>query len=184
MLPAGSVVPPQLTLATCAPRRRLPPAAARAPLLADARRAAWVAQDLLFTQQERLRALQRRLDEHEQHCPPAQQWEDALAFLAAGADGGAGPASPPPPRAAQHKRKQPEELVPPVTGSAVKGPRPDGAPGGAAAAAARAAAAPAAAQPASTQHTAGTSTQTQRSSVVVPKQRVIAGRGRGRGRGR
>lgn len=167
------------------PLRRLPPEAARAPRLADPGRAAWVTQDLLFSQQERLRVLQRGLKEHEQHCTPAQQWDDALAFLSAGADGGAGPASPPVPRAAQHKRKQPEEHVPPATGSAVKKPRPDGAPGAAAAAGAPAARAARAAQPASTntQQTGGTSTQMQRSSLFMPTQKVLGPGGRG-GRGR
>lgn len=163
---------------------RLPPPPARAPRLAEPHRAVWVTQDLLFSQQERLRVLQRRLDPHEQHCPPAQQWDDALAFLAAGADGGAGPASPPVPRAAQHKRKQPEEQVPPVTGSAVKKPRPDGSAGTAAAAAA--AKAPRAVQPASThtQQTGGTSTQTQRSTLFVPPVKRVEGRGGRGGRGR
>lgn len=142
------------------------------PRLADQRRATWVAQDVLFTQAERLRVLQRQLEECEQRCSTAQQWEDAVAFLAGGADGAASPALP---RAAQHKRKQAE--VAPVSASAVKKPRPDGM----AAAAARAAAG-AAAQPASTQQTGGMSNNTQRTTVSIT-QKVVQGGGRGRGRG-
>lgn len=125
----------------------------------------WVAQDVLFTQNERLRGVQRRLDACEQRCPASQQFDDALAFLAL-ADG----AEPEAPRAALHKRKEQEAAGAPVSGSAVKAARPsgDGRQG---------------AQPAATQLT-GSTQQTQRtnaSAAVEARVQRVSGRGRGRG---
>lgn len=120
---------------------------------------AWVAQDILFTANDRLRSVQRRLDTCEQRCPASQQFDDALAFLAL-ADG----SEPEVPRAAVHKRKQPEA---PVSGSAVKAARPSGQ----------------GAQPAATQLT-GSTQQTQRSNAstaVEARVQRVAGHGRGRG---
>lgn len=161
--------------------RRLPPQAP-AQRLADPRRAAWVTQDILFTQAERL-CVQAGAPER---CPVSQQLEDALAFLAAVAGGDAA-ASPAPPRATQHKRKEPEAAAAaPASGSAVKAPRPDealaaaaGRPtaaAGAGAAIATAAAAAAHRLPASTQQT-GSTQRTDVSEVGKPKK--VSGRGRG-----
>ena len=157
---------------------RLPPRAP-APRVPDAARAAWVAQDVLFSQSERLRALQAKLEACEQRCPPEQQFEDALAFL----DGGGGSEASPlrAPCTALVKRKQVEEEALPALGSTAKAARPSGGAGAAGPAAARA-------QPATTQQTGGASNRTDVSDVGQPRR--VAGHGRGRaipgrgGRGR
>jgi hypothetical protein len=123
---------------------------------------AWVAQDILFTANDRLRGVQQRLDTCEQRCPASQQFDDALAFLAL-ADG----SEPEAPRAAVHKRKEPEA---PVSASAVKAARPSGE-------------GQQAAQPAATQQT-GSTQQTQRtnaSAAVEARVQRVSGHGRGRG---
>ncbi|KAL4458547.1 hypothetical protein ABPG75_013412 [Micractinium tetrahymenae] len=71
---------------------RLPPGDPMAPL-EDPKRAAWVVQELLFTQAAWGRGLARRLDACQQRCPLEQQFEDLLAFLAAGSGGQAGAAA-------------------------------------------------------------------------------------------
>ena len=137
--------------------RRLPPRHG-----APRKAGLWVAQDVLFTQNERLRSVQRRLDACELRCPASQQFDDALAFLAL-AEG----AKEEPPRAALHKRKQQEPPGAPVSGSAVKAARPSGN----------------GAQPAATQQT-GSTQQTQRtnaSAAVEARVQRVSGRGRGRG---
>lgn len=123
---------------------------------------AWVAQDILFTANDRLRGVQRRLDACEQRCPPSQQFDDALAFLAL-EDG----TEPEAPRAALQKRKEPEA---PVSASAVKAARPSGE-------------GRQGAQPAATQQT-GSTQQTQRtnaSAAVEARVQRVSGHGRGRG---
>lgn len=71
---------------------RLPPGEPMEPLQ-DTKRAAWVVQEMLFTQAAWGRMLARRLDACQQRCPLEQQFEDLLAFLAAGGGGQAGAAA-------------------------------------------------------------------------------------------
>lgn len=61
--------------------------------LDDPKRAGWVVQEMLFTQAAWGRMLARRLDACQQRCPLEQQFEDLLAFLAAGGGGRAGAAA-------------------------------------------------------------------------------------------
>lgn len=123
---------------------RLPPTGPMQPLQ-DPRRAAWVVQEILFTQAAHMRRLSRKLHECEERCPAEQQFEDLVTFLGSEAaaaaaldssSGEGGPASPVACRAAHipSKRKLgstpvaaggPAELPP--SGSAVKAPRPSGA---------------------------------------------------------
>ncbi|KAL4426534.1 hypothetical protein ABPG77_008392 [Micractinium sp. CCAP 211/92] len=71
---------------------RLPPGEPMQPLQ-DPKQAAWVVQEMLFTQAAWGRRLAHRLDECQQRCPLEQQFEDLLAFLAAGGGGQAGAAA-------------------------------------------------------------------------------------------
>ena len=180
---------------------RLPPTQPVAPLREPAR-AAWVTQELFFSQALWARRMAHGGSNAEEHLQQFnQQFDDLLAFLsgaanaaaaapeadlsvvggggapaAAAADDGHAPAAPAPPRVAHipSKRKQREaEAAAPASGSAVKAPRPAGA---------QPPAASRQAAPASTQHTSasGASQSTQR---TAGQPLVMAGRGRGRGRG-
>lgn len=147
------------------------------PPQGDPRSTAWVAQDVLFSTGEALAETKKKLGECEQRCPPEQQLEDALAFLAAREEAGHGASADPAltPRVSLLKRRHPEPGEEPAAGSAVKAPRTD---------ASGAAAAPAGpqAEPASTQQT-GVSTQSRRTdslqSKYIPRAKPITGRGRG-----